>query len=106
MRLRKDADHSVGTRVINIKSGEPFDVYIGRTMGGRYAHLRNVGWGNPFQGAGAIERYEAHVRSRPDLMRRLPELRGKTLACWCKPAACHGDVLVKLVAELEGAATT
>jgi hypothetical protein len=23
------------------------------------------------------------------------ELKGKTLGCWCKPEACHGDVLVE-----------
>ena len=26
-------------------------------------------------------------------------LVGNTLGCWCKPRACHGDVLVELVAE-------
>ena len=29
-------------------------------------------------------------------MLNLPELKDKTLACWCKPKACHGDVLAKL----------
>lgn len=35
---------------------------------------------------------------RNELVRRLPELRGKDLACWCaldKP--CHADVLLELV---------
>ena len=32
-------------------------------------------------------------------MKRLPELKGKSLGCWCKPEACHGDVLVRLLAE-------
>lgn len=28
---------------------------------------------------------------------RLPELRGKNLACWCKPGMpCHADVLLEL----------
>jgi hypothetical protein len=26
----------------------------------------------------------------------LPDLKGKTLFCWCKPDACHGDVLAEL----------
>ena len=34
-----------------------------------------------------------------DLMKALPELQGKTLGCWCKPKACHGDVLVRLIEE-------
>lgn len=25
------------------------------------------------------------------------ELRGKVLACWCKPAACHGDVIARII---------
>jgi hypothetical protein len=31
------------------------------------------------------------------ILARLPELRGKTLACWCKPGTpCHADVLIEL----------
>jgi hypothetical protein len=31
------------------------------------------------------------------LLARLPELRGKDLACWCKPGEpCHADVLLEL----------
>lgn len=34
---------------------------------------------------------------RAKLLARLPELRGKDLACWCKPGeACHADVLLEL----------
>ena len=28
-------------------------------------------------------------------MDRLPELKDKTLGCWCKPEKCHGDVLAE-----------
>lgn len=31
----------------------------------------------------------------------LHELRGKTLGCWCHPEPCHGDVLCRLVRELD-----
>jgi hypothetical protein len=31
------------------------------------------------------------------ILTRLPELRGKNLACWCKPGApCHADVLLEI----------
>lgn len=31
------------------------------------------------------------------ILSRLPELRGKSLACWCKPGSpCHADVLIEL----------
>jgi hypothetical protein len=32
-----------------------------------------------------------------ELLKRLPELRGKNLACWCPPGrTCHADVLIEL----------
>lgn len=47
-------------------------------------------WREVWQGEEA-ERY--HDR----LLRRLPELRGKHLACWCPlNRACHADVLIEL----------
>lgn len=37
---------------------------------------------------------------REQLLARLPDLRGKNLACWCKPGcACHADVLLELANE-------
>ena len=35
------------------------------------------------------------------LVHYLSELRGKTLACWCKPLKCHSDILANAVMELE-----
>lgn len=29
----------------------------------------------------------------------IESLRGKTLGCWCKPHACHGDVLCEILAS-------
>jgi hypothetical protein len=89
------------TTVIHHKDVASFDhdqiVYIGRPSK----------WGNPFvvgrQPAhirlNAINRYEEYVRTNPTLMAALSELRGKALVCHCKPRACHGDVLVKLLKE-------
>lgn len=35
--------------------------------------------------------------ARARLLARIPELRGKNLACWCKPGEpCHADVLLDL----------
>jgi Domain of unknown function (DUF4326) len=88
------------TRVVNIKH-EPYDVYIGRENGRR--RLKRSDWHNPFKigpdgtREEVLEKYEAYIRSKPDLMARLGELDGKVLACWCKPEECHGDVLVRLL---------
>lgn len=66
-------------------------------------------WGNPFShkpGTAAafrvatldeaIASYEAWIQTKPDLMAALHELEGKDLVCWCAPAPCHGDVLLRL----------
>jgi hypothetical protein len=89
------------TRVVNVKSGEPFDEYIGRSVPRR--GLKASPLGNPFRvgldgdGAAVLAKYRAHLLSRPDLLALLPALRGKVLACWCKPGLCHGDVIVDLL---------
>jgi hypothetical protein len=76
-----------------------YDVYIGRPSI----------WGNPFEigkdgtRAQVVAKYREHVLSSPELMSKLPELRGKVLGCWCAPQLCHGDVLLELIDELYGA---
>lgn len=36
-------------------------------------------------------------KRRAEILRRLPELRGKSLACFCPEGSpCHGDVLLRL----------
>jgi len=71
---------------------QPFDVYIGRPSK----------WGNPFSigkhgtRSEVIKQYKAYILRTPKLLAALPELRGKTLGCWCSPKACHGDVLTSL----------
>ena len=74
---------------------DKFDVYIGRPSK----------WGNPFtigkDGTRneVIEKYRDWIKTQPDLIESLHELRDKTLGCWCSPNACHGDILVELANE-------
>ena len=85
-------------KVVHCKK-EKFDVYIGRPSI----------WGNPYTHRTdtkathivatreqAVEMYRIWLESKPELMAKLPELKGKVLGCWCKPLACHGDVLLEL----------
>ena len=78
---------------------EPYDILIDRT----------TVWGNPYSHKDgtlakyrvktrgeAIQKYREYILDNPELLARLPELRDKVLGCWCKPAACHGDVLEEL----------
>lgn len=62
--------------------------------------MRPSKWGNPYHvktygRERAIELYRQRVLRGP-LRHHLEELRGKDLVCCCKPAACHGDVLLEL----------
>ena len=96
------------TRVVNLHDSSviryhPDFVYIGRGVAG----FRRSKWANPyFVGRGgdtreeAIAKYRKRILGKPELLAALPELRGKILACWCKPEACHGDVLVELLDAL------
>ena len=45
--------------------------------------------------------YRQYVMARPSMLEKLEELRGKVLACWCKPKPCHGDILVELIESIE-----
>jgi hypothetical protein len=81
-------------KVVNLYK-EPYETYIGR----------GSKWGNPFRiGADGtrddvIIAYAKWVVNQPSLMAALPELEGKVLGCYCKPAACHGDILIALVGK-------
>jgi hypothetical protein len=76
-----------------VKIDQPYDVYIGRPSK----------WGNPFRigpdgnREEVIRRYRDWIGKQQGLLKSLPELKGKRLGCFCKPLACHGDVLAGLV---------
>jgi hypothetical protein len=93
-------------RVVHCRR-EQFDEYIGRAAP-RFG-LAGSKWANPFPVPKGydrerdpdriLERYEARIRSKPELMAALHELDSKRLGCWCKlrgDEPCHGDVLVRL----------
>ena len=92
-------------RIVHHKK-EDYDVLIDRTSK----------WGCPFshkKGTKAIyilssrkeviDAYREWITNGEGkyLLNDLHELKGKTLGCWCKPKACHGDVLVELVNNLD-----
>ncbi len=76
-------------------------VYIGRSFNMGGWRLPKSKWNNTYSVKKygrdkAIELYRAYILNTPHLVNVLPELSGKTLACWCAPDPCHGDVLVQL----------
>lgn len=87
------------TTVVHCKKSS-YDVYIGRPSkwGNPYSHL--LGTQAEFMVSTreeAIAKYKDYLLNNHELMKALPELQGKVLGCWCKPKACHGDVLVELL---------
>ena len=75
---------------------------------------RATRFGNPFRmkkdggeytREGCVDAYREwfhdKIDSEPAFRSAVEELRGETLGCWCKPAACHGDVILEY---LEGGA--
>jgi hypothetical protein len=92
------------TKVVHVLTDQ-YDVYIGRD---NYYHgLKQSIWANPFKEgihgtrSEVIEKYKNWILDQPELMDKILELKGKRLACWCAPRACHGDVLIDLVKQKE-----
>lgn len=85
--------------VVN-KYKEPFDVYIGR----------GSVWGNPYVIGKDGTREEVIAKfkvafldqlAKGEISReQLESLQGKKLGCFCKPQACHGDVIKEEVDKL------
>ena len=99
--------------VINIRDRKPGDVYIGRA-----GHGENGYFGNPHPvgrkcsicnvihtRAEAIKAFKVtfweRVHNDPEYLRRILGLKNKRITCFCKPKACHGDVIVAFHEWLE-----
>lgn len=82
-------------------------VHIGRP-GQQFVYIGRPGpWGNPFKigpdgtREEVVAKYRvwllSYIQNNPHFYHGLRELRGKRLGCFCKPKACHGDVIVELL---------
>lgn len=82
-------------------------VYIGRRLARGGWNLPQHPLYNPFQidtpkkkhdgtRAEVMAKYREYLMARPDLLKLVPALRGRTLACWCAPELCHGDILAEI----------
>lgn len=81
----------------------PNHVYIGRNNHYVPGAKQSI-WANPFSvnkygRDECLRLYKEHVTTNPELMRKLPELKGKILGCWCHPEPCHGHILAELLAK-------
>lgn len=104
------------TTVVNIKRlplHDQFDMRPGDVYIGRAGHGKTGTFGNPFVVGKMCSRchryhatrestlpcYEAYLNERAEkdsnFRAELLNLRNKRLGCFCKPDACHGDVIVR-----------
>lgn len=115
----------MSTEVISIKGKRDFYgpyleketaegiVYVGRQcfMGGW--KLRKSPFANPYKIGNktsaypegmtredVVKEYRIYVLSKAELVKQLPKLKEKKLACWCAPRECHGDILKQLIEEV------
>jgi len=102
------------TRVVNRRWTQDYDVYVGRgsIFGNPFTHLYSslrtfripdangelttVPVVTVTSREEAIERYRAWVVQQPGILRQIPKLKGKVLACYCVPEACHAQVLAEM----------
>lgn len=99
-------------RVIHIKQtssswkDNPDYVYIGRAgkgLSGYFGNPHPVGFcsecNETHMRDGAIQAFRIYFNDRilndEEFKKAVLGLKGKTLVCFCKPAACHGDVFVE-----------
>ena len=83
------------TKVVNLKESE-YTVYIGRPSK----------WGNPFKigkdgtRKEVLEKYRQYLLNNKLLMEDILSLDGEILGCYCKPKACHGDIIVETIENI------
>lgn len=97
------------TKVVNLRHAD-YDVYIGRAgrghdgyFGNPYAighHCQRCKRPHPTPSSTLLcyrEYFYERITKDPEFYRRIIELKGKTLGCFCKPGDCHGDVIVEFL---------
>lgn len=83
------------TTVVNIHHGTSFDVYVGRAGKGYLGY-----YGNPFNSGTREEKinnfktyFYNRLKSDPEYRKKIHDLKGKTLGCFCIPLKCHASVI-------------
>lgn len=94
------------TTVVNLYK-ELYDIYIGRSGKGKDGYFGNphpIGFCKMCDCIHDRETsilafnvyFNKRIKSDSEFVRRLQELKGKRLGCFCKPNnSCHGDIIVE-----------
>ena len=91
------------TVVANMRKGADTELIDWAKKNKKYIRIdRKSPFGNPFiigtdgDRDAVCDKYEEYFTSRPDLVKRIFELKGMVLGCWCYPERCHGSYLARL----------
>lgn len=96
------------TTIVNVTKTDSYDEYLGREN--RSYGLSESIHHNPYKldnhtRQEAIDNFAVYFYHRlltdETYFNQLYELKGETLACWCAPKDCHGDVIANFVENLE-----
>lgn len=96
------------TTIVNVTKTDSYDEYLGREN--RSYGLSESIHHNPYKldnhtRQEAIDNFAVYFYHRllsdKSYFDQLYEVKGKTLACWCAPKDCHGDVIANFVDRLE-----
>jgi len=94
----------MATTVVNVRSlgnGHYSGIWIDRkSVFGNPYHIGKDGTREE-----CIEKYRAYFHRRLEtdaiFASMIDKLRNCTLICWCKPQACHGDVIVEYLDKVK-----
>jgi len=99
-RVRRAFVENGGTVVAHMKDDEHLIRWA--QFAGVYQRIdRKSDWGNPFvlpedgDRDTVCDSFAVYLERKPSLLKKLPELKGKVLGCWCHPERCHGEEIIK-----------
>ena len=89
------------TIVVNLYK-EKYDTYVGRAGKGQ-----DGTFGNPYTGPdrdGNIEKFKDYfykrIKTDKEFHKKVLELKGKRLGCFCSPKKCHADIIADYLNNL------
>lgn len=88
------------TTVVNIRLAKEYDVYIGRAGHGKSGYFGNPYHLLPGQPRGStLDKFRQYFYDRiatdSEFATKVLALKDHTLGCFCKPYACHGDIIAE-----------
>jgi Domain of unknown function (DUF4326) len=125
MGSRTEEEKVTKTKVVNVKSNKPHDIYVGRgrgpigDLGNPFSHLLyGIATYKAKDLPEALQKHKDWLEGRlviPELaalrevvLRRIPNLQGMTLGCFCRPAEgfrgrwlCHAQTLAAMADRIK-----